>query len=136
LPVEGPVMVNFPGIEGDEHRNREIHGGPNKAVLMIASEKLDELVAKGFPVYPGALGENLTVRGLDPREWHTGQRFRIGDQVVVELTKLRQPCVNLHVYGRPIVKELLDAENKPGGFYARVIVPGPISPGLAIIEQT
>lgn len=129
-------MVTPLGIEGDKHRNMQVHGGPNKAVLMIAAEQIDGLVAKGFAVYPGALGENLTVTGLDPREWHAGQRFRIGDEVVVELTRLREPCINLHVYGRPIVTELLDKDNKPGGFYARVITPGMIGPGAVVVEMS
>ena len=47
-----------------------------------------------------AMGENLTVTGLDPARWRTGQRYAIGEDAVIELTTLRQPCVKLHLYGR------------------------------------
>jgi MOSC domain-containing protein YiiM len=133
FPVDGPVMLTASGIEGDGQRDLRHHGGPDKAVLMIASELLDDLVAQGFPVYPGALGENLTVAGLDPVNWRAGQRFRIGDDVVIELTTLRVPCSNLHVYGRSIVKELARPESKAGGFYARVIKPGLLTPGIPVV---
>ncbi len=136
-------MLTASGIEGDGHRDLLNHGGPDKAVLMVAAELLDQLAAQGFPVYPGALGENLTVTGLDPQTWRAGQRYAIGSEAVIELTKLRTPCTNLYVYGRYIGKELYDAQCEAGdftsphwahgGFYARVIHPGSIAPGVAIV---
>jgi len=133
FPVDGPVMLTASGIDGDRQRNLRYHGGPDKAVLMIASELLDHLVAHGFPVYPGALGENLTVAGIDTADWRTGKRYRIGDDAVIELTTLRVPCTNLHVYGRSIVKELALPGCVAGGFYARVIQAGLLSPGLPVV---
>src|SRR5436190_23015284 len=61
------------GIEGDRHAHPEIHGGPRKAVLIIAGEVVDELRARGYPLFYGAMGENLTTRGLTIRD------IRIGD---------------------------------------------------------
>jgi MOSC domain-containing protein YiiM len=142
-PVEQPVMLTVSGVEGDRHRDLIHHGGPDKAVLMIASEQVDKLKAQGFPVYPGALGENFTVTGLDPREWRAGQRYRIGEEAVIELTMLRTPCSNLYKYGRYIGEELYDAQCKAGdatsphwahgGFYARVITPGIVTPGVPVV---
>jgi len=136
-------MLTASGVEGDEHRDLVHHGGPNKAVLMIASEQLDKLKAQGFPVYPGALGENLTVTGMDPHEWRAGQHYRIGEEAVIELTLLRTPCANLFKYGRYIGEELYDARCKAGdstsphwahgGFYARVITPGIVTPGTPVV---
>jgi len=134
--VDGPVMLRESGIEGDGQRDLRHHGGPDKAVLMIASELLDNLLAEGFPVYPGALGENLTVAGLDPRDLRPGQCFRIGDEAAIELTTLREPCVNLYVYGRSIVKELARPGCVAGGFYARVISPGLLTPGLPVVAYS
>jgi len=131
--VDGPVMMTASGIDGDVQRDRRYHGGPNKAVLMIATELLDDLIAKGYPVYPGALGENLTVSGVDSGEWRAGRRYRIGEDAIIELTTLRVPCANLHVYGRSIVKELAPKECRAGGFYARVIRPGMLAPGLPVV---
>ncbi len=123
------------GLAGDVQRNRRYHGGPEKALLLVTQGSLDELVALGYPVYPGAMGENLTVTGLDRRELRSGQRFRAGD-AVIELTTLRQPCRHLDVYGPGIQRAVYQKNGSPGtgpwamaGFYCRVSHPGFISTG-------
>jgi len=60
------VMLSEVSVEGDYWRNLVFHGGPKKAVLMASAEFIDELASRGFPVFYGAIGENLTVSGLDP----------------------------------------------------------------------
>jgi MOSC domain-containing protein YiiM len=144
--VHGPVMLSEISVEGDRWRNPVIHGGPKKAVLMASAEFIDELAARGFPVFYGAIGENLTVSGLDPHMWRPGQRYRLGKEAVIELTTLRTPCLNLDVYGPAIKSELYDAQCKAGniasprwahgGFYARVIRPGMIQAGDAVILES
>lgn len=144
--VPGPVFLDTLGIEGDLHRNTVLHGGPDKAVLMLAAELIDGLSARGFPVYYGAFGENLTVSGLDPHLWRSGQRYRIGDDVLIELTALRTPCANLHVYGPPVKAELYDAQCQAGdvtsprwahgGFYARVLKPGLLGSGAPVTLES
>jgi MOSC domain-containing protein YiiM len=146
LPVPGPVMLNPHGIEHDRHRDLKLHGGPNKAVLMIAAELIDSLIAIGYPVFYGALGENLTVSGFNPRHWRAGQRYRIGQDALIELTTLRSPCLHLHVYGPPIKSELYDAQCSAGdfessrwaygGFYARVIHAGLLFSGAPVILES
>ncbi len=119
------------GIVGDGHRFR-LHGGREKALLILASEVIDTLRAEGWPLFFGALGENLTTEGLDYRNWRTGQRFKIG-QVLLELTTPREPCRTLNPYGRGMPRRLRE---KPGeaGFYAAVLVGGILTPE-AIIES-
>ena len=144
--VTRPVMLHKLGIEGDRQRNTAVHGGPDQAVLMASAEFLDELAARGFPVSYGALGENLTVSGLDPHLWRAGQRWRIGDDVLIELTKLRTPCTNLHVFGAAIKAELYDARCRAGdvtaphwahgGIYARVIREGLLSAGAPVVLES
>jgi MOSC domain-containing protein YiiM len=118
------------GIVGDGHRFR-LHGGADKALLILAAEVVDALRAAGWPVYYGALGENLTTLGLDQRAWQSGQRFRCGS-VLIELTSPREPCRTLNPYGRGIQKRLRE---KPGesGFYAAVLTGGALASN-AIIE--
>ena len=53
-----------------------------------------KLVSQGFPVFPGALGENFTTRNLDRRQLRMGQRLRVGD-AEIELTHMRAPCGTL-----------------------------------------
>ena len=66
-PIPEGVITPL-GLEGDLCAHPEIHGGPRQAVLLIAAETVDELIARGYPLYYGALGENLTTRGLDRRQ--------------------------------------------------------------------
>ena len=125
------------GVFGDAWRY-PFHGGPRKAVLLITSEGIEELISQGFPLFPGALGENLTTRELDRRRLRLGQRFRAGD-ATIELTRLRTPCATLDVYGAGIQAAVYDARVQAGdfgahrwglsGFYASGIQPGIVRPG-------
>jgi len=123
------------GVVGDKHRALRFHGGPNKALLLIASEVVDALCAEGWPLFYGALGENLTTIGLDHTTWHVGQRYRSGD-ILIELTTPREPCRTLNPYGRGIQKRL---RQKPGesGFYAKVLSGGILLPDaiIQLVEQ-
>jgi MOSC domain-containing protein YiiM len=98
----------------------------------------DAVTAQGFALFPGALGENLTVRGLDRHALRLGQRWRVG-QAIIELTRIRTPCATLDVYGPGIQAAMYDARVQAGddssprwglsGFYASVIQPGMVVPG-------
>lgn len=145
-----PVLfgeVTPTGIAGDRHNNPQIHGGPVKALLLITNEGLDELKAEGFPVYPGAMGENITTVGLDRRDMRLGQRYRIGE-IIIQLSKMRQPCDNLNPYGAgAIQKAVYDSKVKAddhtsprwglAGFYASVVQTGTIRPGdsITLLEE-
>jgi MOSC domain-containing protein YiiM len=131
--------VNTLGIIGDACAHPDVHGGPLQAVLLVTSEGIDELIAAGYPLFFGALGENLTTRGLDRHAMRFGQRYRVGDGVVIELTKLREPCNQLSVYGFGIQRFVIDSQAAAGdpqsprwglgGFYAAVVAPGTIRTG-------
>jgi len=135
--------LNALGIDGDGHAHPDLHGGPRQAVLLISAEGIDELAAQGFPVFPGALGENITTRGLDRRQWRPGQRWCIGADAVLEFTKVRGPCNTLLRYGTGIHAAIYDALVKAGdpssskwglsGFYASVITPGVIRTGDPVV---
>ena len=62
---------------------------------LIHAELHDELRAAGFDVSPGQMGENVTTRGLDLLALPTGTRLHLGDAAVIEITGLRNPCVQL-----------------------------------------
>ena len=141
-PVEsaqaGPL-----GIAGDLCANPHVHGGPQKALLLVASEVIQELTARGYPLFHGALGENLTTAGLDHRAWRAGQRYRVGSEVIIELTKPRGPCRTLDVYGEQLKLDIYDDAVKAGdvsspvwgmsGFYAAVITGGAIHAGAPVL---
>ena len=135
---EGTLAAN--GIVGDAWRY-PFHGGPKRAILLMTSEGIDLLASQGFPVYVGALGENLTTLGLDRSLLRLGQRFRAGE-TIIELTQVRLPCDTLSVYGTGIQAAMYDARAQAGdaaspvwglsGFYASVLEPGILRPGAAI----
>ena len=144
-PIPEGVITPL-GLEGDMFAHPEIHGGARQAVLLIAAETVDELIARGYPLYYGALGENLTTRGLDYRQLRIGQTLRAGG-AILEITKLRAPCSTLDVYGPTIKQEIYDARVKAGdhttprwgmgGFYASVIEPGPVHTNdIIAVEST
>ena len=132
-------VVEELGLVGDDHAHPQFHGGPKQALLLITSEGIEELVAAGFPLYPGALGENITTKGLDRRQWRIGQRWWLGESVLIELTKMRTPCNTLSPYGRGIQAAVYDDKVKANdptsprwalsGMYAKVIRSGAVSPG-------
>jgi MOSC domain-containing protein YiiM len=129
------------GLESDGHAHPAIHGGPRKAVLLIASETVEALAARGYPVFYGALGENLTTRGIDIHALRIGDRLRAGG-ALLEITQPRGPCSQLDVYGPSIKGEIYDQRVKRldatsprwgmSGLYASVIEPGEVWPGDAI----
>jgi MOSC domain-containing protein YiiM len=139
----GEALVTPLGIEGDGHAHPELHGGPERAVLLITAEGIEELAALGFPLTYGSLGENLTTRGIGRREWRVGQRWRIGADVVIEITKRRAPCQALNVYGPGLQAAIYDSLTNAGdpaspkwglsGIYASVVGQGLIRPGDAIV---
>jgi MOSC domain-containing protein YiiM len=128
LPVE-TARVSTLGIEGDKHLYR-FHGGPQKALMLMAAELIDTLTAEGFSVYYGAMGENLTVKGLPYSGWRPGQRYRAGT-ALIEFTEPRAPCSKLRPYGKGIEKRILRAPGE-SGFYAAVLEGGIIQPGDTI----
>lgn len=123
------------GIEGDLCAHPRIHGGPRQALLLICAEAIELLAGKGYPVFFGALGENITMRGIDHRQLRIGQRFRIGE-AFVELTKVRGPCSALDIYGSSIKQEMYDRQVKAGdpasprwgisGMYATILRTGTV----------
>ncbi|MEQ1946670.1 MAG: MOSC domain-containing protein [Bryobacteraceae bacterium] len=135
-------VVEELGLVGDSHAHPQYHGGPRQALLLITSEGIEELVAVGYPLYPGALGENVTTKGLDRRQWRIGQRWWLGESVLIEFTKMRVPCNTLSPYGRGIQAAVYDDKVKANdatsprwalsGMYAKVLRGGAASPGDTI----
>lgn len=129
------------GLEGDAHAHPSIHGGPQKAVLIIAAEVIDHLKELGYPLFPGALGENITTTGLDISSLRIGERLRAG-LALLEITQPRGPCSSLDIYGPSIKAEIYDEQVRRedpasprwgmSGFYAAVLEDAEIHTGDAI----
>jgi MOSC domain-containing protein YiiM len=144
LPVDGPVHVAAPGpkgvggsgLDGDTVCDRKHHGGDDQAVYAYAREDLDwwqdEL---GRPLPAGLFGENLTVRGLDLYQTRVGERWRVGDTLLLEAACPRIPCVVFaERIGEPHwIKRF--TERGASGAYLRVLEPGPVCGGDRIVVE-
>ncbi|MEW2166861.1 MOSC domain-containing protein [Streptomyces sp. NPDC007084] len=137
-PVQGPLRVSAPGpkgvagsgVAGDTVCDLRHHGGDHQAVYTVAREDLDDWERElGRPLPNGAFGENLTTRGLDVSGARIGERWRIGSEVVLEVTSGRIPCRTFqeHLGEKGWVKRFT-LRGAPGA-YLRVVVPGEISAG-------
>lgn len=116
------------GLEGDGHRDREHHGGPERAVCLFALEAIRALGAEGHAIAPGALGENVTVEGLDWAAVLPGSRLHLGDSVVLEVTRYTSPCANIAPVFLDRDYSRVSQKRHPGWsrVYARVLMGGEI----------
>ncbi|GGN24086.1 sulfurase [Streptomyces fuscichromogenes] len=137
-PVDGPVRVAAPGpkgvagsgLAGDAVCDLRHHGGDDQAVYAFAREDLDDWEKElGRPLPNGCFGENLTTNGLNVSDALIGERWRIGSEVVLEVTSGRIPCRTFqgHLGERGWVKRF--TRKGASGAYLRVIEPGEIRAG-------
>jgi len=135
------------GVEGDahygirvQHRSRVARdpSQPNlRQVHLIHAELFDELRAAGFDVAPGQIGENITTQGLELLALPTGTHVLLGDAAVVELTGLRNPCVQLNRFRPGLMAAVLDHDAagnliRKAGVMGIVLADGTVRPGDAI----
>ncbi|MFF1921428.1 MOSC domain-containing protein [Streptomyces sp. NPDC058221] len=137
-PVDGPVHVADPGPEGtggsglagDTVCDLRFHGGSNQAVYAFAREELDRWEQElGRPLRNGCFGENLTTSGMDLGGALIGERWRIGPDLLLEITSGRIPCRTFagHLDEKRWVRRFTQAA-APGA-YLRVLTPGAIRAG-------
>ena len=132
------------GVEGDahlgetvKHRSR-VARDPNqpnlRQVHFIHSELHDELAVRGFAVSPGQMGENVTTRGMDLLALPAGARLHIGSEAIVEVTGLRNPCLQLDGIVPGLMASVLDYEGdgnlvRKAGILAIVVLGGELRSG-------
>jgi MOSC domain-containing protein YiiM len=136
-PVLGRVAARGVNLEGDDQADREVHGGPDKAVYAYAVEDArwwaEEL---GRPLEHGELGENLTTEGINVTDALVGERWEIGS-TVLEVSEPRVPCWRLAVrmedngFPRRFTKA-----GRPGT-YLRIAVEGHLGSGdeIRVLER-
>jgi MOSC domain-containing protein YiiM len=138
------------GVEGDAHHGHKVQHvyharknpeAPNlRQVHLIHEELLDELRAIGFVVRPGAIGENITTRGLDLLGLPTGARLRLGNQAVIEITGLRNPCRQIEAFAKGLTAAVLERTAdghlvRKAGIMAIVINGGVVQVGDSIAVE-
>jgi MOSC domain-containing protein YiiM len=143
-PVDGPVMVRAPGpkgtgevgLDGDRVFDIKHHGGTDQAVYAYAREDLDFWAAEiGRPLDNGVFGENLTTEGIDVSGALIGERWRIGSDVILEVSCPRIPCGTFQGWlaQKGWIKRFTEA-TRPGA-YLRVIAPGEIRAGDPVVIE-
>ena len=140
-------LIAGQGVEGDAHagetvkhrsRVRWTPRAPNlRQVHLIHAELHDELHAAGFRVHAGDMGENVTTRGIDLLALPAGTRLHLGDSAVVEVTGLRNPCVQLDRFQEGLMQAVLDRDAqgelvRKAGIMSIVLTGGDVRPGDAI----
>jgi MOSC domain-containing protein YiiM len=132
-PVTGPATVHELGVEGDEQADRRVHGGMNQAIYAYAREDLDWWADRlARPLRDGQFGENLTTWGVDVTGAAIGERWRVGPDVVLEVTAPRIPCKTFQNWmGEPgWIRRFVEA-GRPGA-YLRVVLGGEVAAGDVI----
>ena len=136
--VDGPVAVNPLGLDGDQQADLTVHGGPEKAVYGYAGGHYAlwraEQPQHAARMIEGAMGENLTIAGLDESGICVGDVHAIGT-ALLQVCQPRQPCFKMAL--RFEDKRLPKAFVKSGraGWYYRVLRPGTIARGDAVTLQ-
>ncbi len=130
LPVAS-CEITAAGLVGDRQRNLKFHGGPDRAVCLLAQEIIDDLAAQGHPIRPGSTGENITIAGLDWAALKPGDRLILGNTVELLITSYTAPCSNIAKSFLGGAIACLDQHKNPGRarLYARVLTPGTVRVG-------
>lgn len=138
------------GVEGDAHAGERVQHRsrvardptqPNlRQVHLIQAELHDELSVAGFTVLAGQMGENITTRGVDLLRLPSRTRLRLGATAVVEVTGLRNPCLQLDSFQSGLMVAVLahDEEGaliRKAGIMAIVLAGGEVRPGDPILVE-
>lgn len=135
------------GVEGDAHMGKTVkHRSrvakdptqPNlRQVHLIHAELFEEVGESGFSVAPGELGENITTQGLDLLGLPTGAQLKVGKTAVVEITGLRNPCLQIDGFQKGLLSAVLDKDAagklvRKAGIMGVVLVGGDVHVGDTI----
>ncbi len=86
------------------------------------------------------MGENITTRRVDLLGLPTGTTLRIGDEAVIEVTGLRNPCAQLDGIQPGLMEAVLTRDERnnlvrKAGVMAVVLVGGEVRSGDAVLVE-
>ena len=129
------------GVDGDvhagplvQHRSRVAVDPmqPNlRQVHLIASELFAVLATVGHDVAAGDLGENVTTAALDVHDLAVGSMLGLGDEVLVAVTGLRNPCAQIERFQTGLLRHVA-YRTEDGAFIRRAGIMGVVIRGGAI----
>lgn len=125
------AVITSEGLRGDRQRNREVHGGVDRAVCLFSLELIESLQNDGHSIAPGSAGENLTLAGVAWAILKPGDRIQVGPDVELEVTSYTAPCgLNACWFNDGDFKRI-SQKRHPGWsrLYARVLREGLVRQG-------
>ena len=119
------------GLHGDAQSNREVHGGPGRALCLYSLEKILKLDTEGHSIFPGALGENITISGLSWESVFPGVRLKTSRGVRIKVTAFTLPCTTIKNYFTEREYSRVSHKFNPGWsrVYAKVLEGGTVQIG-------
>ena len=144
------TLVKGKGVEGDahfgelvKHRSRVLRNPdqPNlRQVHLLPIELFEELEKTGYSVNPGELGENITTRGIDLIELPVRTLLKIGEDVSLKVTGLRDPCYQIDNFQKGLLSKVVYSDDEgnlilKAGIMTIVLEGGQIKPKDKIVIQ-
>jgi hypothetical protein len=145
--VDAITLIEGIGVEGDAHSGTTVQHlsrvarDPSQANLrqvhLIHRELFDEVAANGYSVAPGDMGENVTTSGIDLLGLSQGTRLHLGDEAIIEITGLRNPCTQINGLASGLMKQTLGRDEegniiRKAGVMSIVLAGGVVKPGDSI----
>lgn len=117
-------LINNLGFNGDAHS-----GKWHRQVSLLSKESINKMRKKGFNISSGSFAENITTEGIDLLKISIGNRLKIGNDVILEVSQKGKVCP------RPcsIYYKIGDCIMPKEGIFAKVIKPGKVKAGDTII---
>jgi MOSC domain-containing protein YiiM len=149
-PHEKITLLRGLGVEGDAHLGSTVQHrsrvaidptAPNlRQVHLIHSELFAEVAEAGFALRPGELGENVTTAGIDLLALPRGSILELGDDAQVEITGLRNPCVQIDTFQPGLLKLMVSRDRegtvvRKAGVMGVILRTGVVRPGDGIVVR-
>lgn len=134
LPVREAVLI-AEGLTDDWQKHTRFHGGPERALCLYSLEQILKLQREGHPIYPGSVGENVTVVGLEWSALEPGCRLALGEEAIIEISSYTVPCKSIAGSFSDGDSQRISQKKYPGEarLYARVLRPGRLKVNQKIV---
>jgi len=128
------AILTTTGLIGDAQKFTDIHGGPERALCLYSLERILELQDEGHPIFPGAVGENVTLVGIDWASLEPGVRIALGEDALIEIASYTSPCDSVTASFSEGKFIRISQKVNPGWsrVYARVLRGGTLSVGQKV----
>lgn len=133
-PVTHAVEVSALGISGDGQADLVNHGGVDKAICAYPLAHYPHWQnVIGCEMSAAAFGENFSLEGLVEADVCIGDVWRVGEEVIVQVSQPRQPCWKLARRWQRKTLTLEAQDSGKTGWYFRVLQGGKVQAGMMLV---